>query len=258
MNNVSLTKIFLLTIFFISSYSAGAQNWKADSLAESSSLNTAINLYHHVLSPETGFYNGREYAYDLYYPFKIDESHPFFLSDQFITGSVFYNDVLYPNVPLLYDIVKDELVTRDPITIYLISLNKQRLNWFTLAQRNFIRIDRNKNDNSALITGFYEVLYNGETPLYKKNVKQIKETIEDNILSRRITDNNQYFIKINSQYYEVKGKKSLMTAIANRKNEINQFMRKNKLRLKRIQDDVLIKIVEYYDGINTNNTKVTN
>ena len=180
------------------------------------------------------------------------------MSDQFSIGSVFYNDVLYQEVPLLYDIVKDELVTRDPITIYLIRLNMSRLNWFTLAQHNFIRIDRNKNDDPALVTGFYEILYDGKTPLYKKNVKRINEIIEDNILSRHIVNDNQYFIKSNSQYYQVKNKKSLMVAVEDKKNEVNQFMRKNKLRLKKIQDDVLIKIVEYYDEVNTTNTKDIN
>ncbi len=103
-------KIYLLSTFCINSYKACSQNITIDSAAQATAFHNAVNLYHHSLSPETGLYNGSEYQYNLYYPATFNEGHPFFVSRQFDSGTIVYNDIMYRKVPLLYDVVMDELV----------------------------------------------------------------------------------------------------------------------------------------------------
>ena len=73
-------KIYLPVLFFINSCPAFSQNVLTDTSGDVSSFRNAVDLYHRFLAPETGLYNGSEYAYNAYYPFTINEGHPFFQS----------------------------------------------------------------------------------------------------------------------------------------------------------------------------------
>jgi hypothetical protein len=255
---LTVLKIFLLNAFFISSYEACAQNIIADSSSASYSFQRAVELYHHFLSPERGLYNGSEYAYNAYYPFTINEGHPFFQSKGFDTGSVFYDGVLYENVPLLFDIVKLELLTHDPTNNYIMRLNGERVEWFTIWGHTFIRLSGDPA-TSPLHTGFYDLLYNGKTALYKRVSKIFKEN-SSSFQGLKIypVESNEYFIKSDNRYYSVKNKTSLLLIMGNKKKAVAQFMKKNKLKLRTAREYALIKIVSYYDGINNNNTEGVN
>ena len=253
---LTLMKIFLLLIFFISSYKTFSQNSIPDTSAEISSLHNAVNLYHRFLSPETGLYNGSEYAYNVHYPFTIHEGHPFFLSKQFDTGAVFYNKVLYENVPLLYDLIMGELLTRNPTNDYFIRLNNENIGWFILSGHTFIKLNRHDSGNVVLHEGFYDLLYNGTTTLYKKPSKNFKEINDTHVgIKKYVVESDAYFIKENNQYYKVNNKKELLLIMNNNKKEVELFIRKNKLSLKKDKDNALRKIVAYYDDINNLNTK---
>jgi hypothetical protein len=255
----TLVKIFLLSTFFINSYKACSQNFIADTSAETSSLHSAVNLYHQFLSPETGLYNGSQYAYNAYYPFVINQGDPFFQSKHFDTGAVFYNNVLYEKVPLLYDIVKEELLINDPTNTYIVRLNNERVRWFIIFGHTFIRLNQDSANNSALHTGFYDLLYNGNTALYKKVSKIFKENSASfQGINKYIVEFNEYFIKKNNQYYTVKNKRSLLIIMNDKKKEVGQFIKKSKLNLRKDQENALTRIVTYYDAINNNNTKVIN
>jgi hypothetical protein len=258
MPRFTFVKILLCT-FFINSYQAFSQNFITDTSGDSSSFQSAVNLYHRFLTPETGLYNGSEYAYNAYYPFTINEGHPFFQSKTFDTGAVFYNNVLYENVPLLYDIVKEELLTHDPTNNYIMRLHNERIKWFIIWGHTFIRLNQDNAKSSPLHPGFYDLLYNGNTALYKRVSKIFKEnTASFQGVNIYAVESNEYFVKKDNQYYTVKNKKSLLLIMNNKKKEVAQFIKKNKLKLRKAPEYALIRIVAYYDGINNNNTKAVN
>ena len=254
-----IVAIFLPGTFFINSNKVFSQNFIPDTIGNTNQLHSAIKLYHQFLAPERELYDGSEYAYNAYYPFIINEGHPFFLSKNFDTGAIFYNNILYEKVPLLFDIIKEELLTNDPTGLYIIKLHSERTSWFTIWDHTFIRLSRDSAANPLIHTGFYDLLYQGNTTLYKKISKIIKENSASvQGINTYVVESDEYFIKKNSNYYKVKNKKSLMRIVYNRKKEIQQFIRKNKLNLRKDLDGALKKIVAYYDGINNGNIKAIN
>jgi hypothetical protein len=256
---VILFKIIFRSVLFVSSYGSFAQNTSGDSSAELSPLHDALKVYHASLFPEPGLYNGSQYPYDVYYPFTINEGHPFFLTEHFSVGSVVYNSILYENIPLLYDIIKDKLLINDPTGRYMIILTGERVATFTIANQTFVRLKQDAVNNSGLNTGFYAVLYNGNTSLYKKVFKVLKEnTASITGLNEYVVEGGEYFIKKNNQYYRITKKKSLMLVMNDNKKDVGQFMKKNRLNLKRAKDQSLSKIVSYYDSINNKSTKADN
>lgn len=250
MQRFILIKIFLPGLFFVNSFQAFAQNSIADTSRKTASFQEAVNYYHQFLSPETGLYDGSEYTYNTYYPIQINEGDPFFLSKNFYTGTVFYNNVLYEKVPLLFDIIKNELLIHDPSNIYIIRLNNERVGWFTIWGHTFIRLIFDSANSSQMRTGFYDLLYNGKTSLYSKDSKTLNEnTASAQGINKYVVESNEYFIKKENQFYKITNKKSLMVVLKNKKKEIGQFIKKNKLNLRKIKNYALIKIAAYYDGI---------
>ena len=109
-------------------------------------------------------------------------------------------------------------------------------------------------------SGFYDVLYNGNTALYKRVSKIFKENSASfQGINDYVVESDEYFVKKDNQYYKVKNKKSLLLMImSNKKKDVEQFIKKNRLNFKKDTDDALIKTLAYYDGINNTNTKAVN
>ncbi|MEO6456467.1 MAG: hypothetical protein ABIN97_20490 [Ginsengibacter sp.] len=248
----------LLSIIFVNSYKASSQNFVSDTSAKTSLLKNAVNLYHKFLLPETGLYNGSEYTYKAYYPFVINEGHPFFISKQFVPGSVFYNNVLYENVPLLYDIVKEELIIKDLAGVYFIKLNNESIQWFIISGHTFIRLNMDNDKDQVLHTGFYDLLYNGNVVLYKKVLKLLEDRSAFAGIEKHVIESNKYFIKKDNRYYAIKNKKSLLPVMSNRKKEVQQFIRSNKLNFRKAEEDAIIRTVTFYDSINNTTIKAAN
>ncbi len=254
MNRYTVAGMFLLNAL-LNFNSVFSQNFVTDTAKEIPGLGTAINVYHQYLSPETGLYDGSEYTYDTYYPFTINEGHPFFQSKYFDTGVVFYNDVLYEKVPLLYDIIHGELLTKDPSKINVIRLNEGNVRWFTIYGQPFKRLVKDSLSGSALNTGFYAGLYEGATSLYMHASKIFKEnTSSASGINKYTVEVNEYFIRKGNTYFKITSRKSLLNVLDDRKKEIGQFMNKNKLKLKKNKRYALTKIVAYYNEI-TNGKK---
>ena len=99
-------------------------------------------------------------------------------------------------MPLLYDIVKGELLTHDPTNNYVIRLNTERVQSFIISGHKFVRLNQDNDKGSPLRTGFYDLLYNGNTALYKRVSKIFKEnTASFQGLNKYVVESNEYFIK---------------------------------------------------------------
>ena len=81
--------------------------------------------------------------------------------------------MLFLRVPMLYDLIKDQVVIRDFHNQYKINLPASKIQQFILSDHVFVRIVH--NDFNEMNTGFYEQLYKGKTGLYAKRGKEIIE-----------------------------------------------------------------------------------
>lgn len=221
---------------------------QTDSLNYYNSIEHAKNLYHQFIDPPTGLYNGSEYVN--YYN-NIKEGHPFFETPDFKTGTVFYDGVLYKNVQLQYDIIKNILVTQHSFYYSKIALLNEKIDSFSLLNHQFVKLTENESFNSLINNGFYEVLYNGPTTVYKKQKKTLLESPSvTEGLKISVTEKTAWFIFKENKYYKVGSKKDLLKIMKSRKNEMQQFLRKNKLSYKKDKDSTLINSAEYYDTLN--------
>lgn len=238
-------KHILITCFLFSTLYTIAQSNEADSLSYIHAKQNAISVYHEFMAPETGLFNGSQY---ISYAQTIQEGIPFFESAEFNKGYVFYSGVLYENIPLQYDLVKGELITIVPSTNYNIRLINDKITEFSLLNHRFVRLIKDSSDK-VIKTGFYEVLYDGNTSAYKKQIKNIGEDLSSGKLRTFVAESKSFYLKKGESYFTITSKGSLLAVLKDRKKDVQDFIRKNKLNVRKDKENALPKIAAFYDGI---------
>ncbi len=242
---LSAIPFYSCILFFCSLYtSIRAQPAGKDSLATRAAYYNALQVYHKYLTPETGLYRGSEYVQ---YAYSLKEGHPYFDDGHMQKGAVLYNGILYENIPLLYDLVKEQVVIDDSYNNYTIFLINGQVDYFTIKAHLFIYF-RDTLNPSAPRRGFYEQLYQDRIALYKKEKKVIQEDLSSGKLERNIEASASYYLKKGTAWYAVNNKKSLLAALDDRRREAKKFIRKNGLNVRRDKENTLLKVTAWYNG----------
>lgn len=235
-NKISVAALLLFNLLTVV---IKAQSPEKDSLATAAAYASAVQQYHSFMTPEPGLYRGRQYVV---YAYQIKDGHPYFDEGHTLNGSVLYDGMLYKDVPLQYDLVKELLVTNGPVSNYKISLFNERVDSFTMGAHIFIRL-KDSLTPSAPHVGFYQQLYKGRLTLLKKERKDIQH---DQDFNQFIEHATSYYLKKDGIYYSVNNKRSLLYALKDRNKELKRFMRKNGLKMGQEKESTLIKVSAWY------------
>ena len=98
-------------------------------------VRNAASVYFQSLVEQSGIYRGTEYTG---YPFRLKSGHQFFESEEISYGSVYYDGILYENVPMRLDIIKDQLIVRYVDQVSGISLHNEKIGFFCQQPESFI------------------------------------------------------------------------------------------------------------------------
>jgi hypothetical protein len=234
---------FLGSIFFlVTSFPLLAQLSAEDSIFYKQAVKNLVEVYKQAAGDQSRLYNGSQYGG---YQFPFMNGHAFFKDDKPTIGSVLYDGVLYENTPLQFDEVQEVIVAD---SIRRIQLLNDRIERFVLFDNNFVRLTRDtSNAASPIKTGFYNILYEGKSTLLKREEKLIREEVSTGELQRFIEIHTFYYLKKNNVYLPIRTRKAILTIFADRKKEIRQYIRKNKLSYKNDRDNMLSKVTAYYD-----------
>jgi hypothetical protein len=243
------TLLLLLTILFchcLQAQPAAARDTSLTGSLDDSGYVKALSLYHSYLTPESGLYKGNEYAD---YAHLLRDGHPFYGESRPKPGSVSYHGILYKNIPILYDLVYDQVIIGDYYNIFKIILTGQLIDRFTIEDHSFIRLTDSVTPGLPKV-GFYEELYAGRITLLKKETKLVQEDLNNGDRAQRFIEgtDSSYFLRIGNVYYPVNHNKSLLAALKDKKKEARRFIRSNNLSMRKDRENTLIKVAAWYDS----------
>jgi hypothetical protein len=239
----------ILILFTLPTLTIRAQLSSKDSLPTNPGYANALHEYHTYLDPEPALYRGSQYAE---YGFLLQEGHPYFGEDRMRKGTVWYDGILYENLDLLYDEVKDQVIIPDNDRIFKVILINDLVKAFTIEHHSFIRLSDSLNPSQPR-NGIYEQLYKGRISLLKKEIKEITEDLTNpqEGIRRYISIHISYYIRRGEAYYPVNNKNSLLYALKDKAKEARKFIRKNHLKIKREgKEESLEQVVAWYDSLN--------
>lgn len=238
-----LAVVILLCVFFVPPCLA------QDSLANSSTsaaVSNVVNLYYQFTDKQSRLYNGIG-TYD-YIP--GIQGHPYFMDSAWKNGSVIYDGLSFKDVPMMYDLVKDEVVILHYNQIQKITLLTEKVQEFNLQGHHFIKVAKDSQDKESLAAGFYDRLYNDHSVVLAHRTKIIEEKVTS-VIERFITAHEHYYIQKDGHgvYHEVHSYESLLSILKDRARDIKQYLRKNKIRYRKNRENAIIKAVAYYDTL---------
>ena len=189
--------------------------------------------------------NGSEYQP----PLQTNDTHPFYHSYDWQPADIVYNGLVFSDVDVLCDLYRDKLVIEHfhGAKIQLIS---QKLTEFTINGKRFLNFTPEILPTSLPESGFYEVLHDGITQCLIRRKKNMQRTIESHVVEVYYKEKVSYFVRKDQTYYPVKSKKSLLRLLDDKRNELNQYIRKQNISFKNDRDNAIAKVLERYEEPN--------
>ena len=235
-------KIILLCICICNCIFLHAQNKNDSSYAK------AVAIYTTTVGVNTHLYSGSEY---MDYDHRVT-GNPFFADAYFTTGSIVYNDILYNNVQLFYDEQHDEVVLKSYNDTPLV-LVREKVTAFDILGHHFINLQAVNTTSAVKDSGFYDVLYNGNTKLFVKRKKLFIEKITTLYAESLFQEKEAYYFLKDNTLYAVNDKNSVLAVLKDKKNAVSKFLHQAKISFRQNPEAAMIKMTAYYDSLN--NTK---
>ncbi len=231
--------VFLGLVVLVSS----AQSPPRDSILYSSAAVNTINYFNENIGDQSEIYSGTQY--DLLPP--ANKGTFYFQDKNYCTPSLIcFNAKWHKNIPVLYDVYNDLMVSVNGN--YLFVLKSEKLSDIFLFDHHFIYFNPKGQNN--MTAGFYDELYDGRLKVLVKRVK----TIFDHQVSAQFAeiiyeDQSTIYLKKGDKLLEISSKGDLKDALADKKKQVNEFMRANKINFNKDKEGAVAKVAGYYDQI---------
>ena len=211
----------------------------------------ATDLYTQSMDSDSHLYHGLEYVdYDKSYL----DGHQFYRKNTETEATVVYDGAQYTQVPLLYDLVLDQVIIEHPESAYKMSLISEKVKSFSYLGHTFIRLEPDTMADSPIRPGFYDLLVSGNTALLARRTKNIQERAGQGGMEGEFHERNRYFIQKNNRYYSVNDKKSLLKLFSDQKKELQKYARSSKLNFRKKREAALTQLVQFYNSLPTTTT----
>jgi len=233
-----LVSLFLF-LFSFAQFSYCQQN------SNDTQLSRTLELYEHYMGPQAALYNGAEYVPFLF----LKDGTPFYDSDTLKKGWISYHSFLYKNIPIQYDVVRDQVIILNFDAKSRLFLENSVIDSFHYGDHTFISLLPNISGTLNNV-GFYEVLYSGEIAALALRKKNYRETIRDNQVVRIFFNTDRLFIKKNGKYFEVENQKDVLRVLGDKRNDLRKHMREQKVKFGRKNfEEALLQTVKIYDQL---------
>lgn len=241
-----MRNVFILSLFLLMGFVGTAQP-SGDTTMPGRQAEAATHLYYQSLKTQSGIYNGSEYVQ---YTHLLKEGFPYFDTTLITRGNLFYDKMEYADVPMLYDLVTDELILQHFNKVFLIQLVKSKVSWFKIHDHYFVHLSADSlHSPRSFKNGFYDVCYDGKVKLYVKRIKEIQESIPDMKVERKVYKNDRYFIYKDGIYYDVHSQGSVLKVLNNYQGEQKKAVKSKKIRYRRNREAAIRIMVQKFDEL---------
>lgn len=202
---------------------------------------SAINEYSSIFDDNQSLFYGKSYNFS----YRGVENDQFLITEEEENFSILYNDVLYKNVAIKYDIYNDVIAVSDGYSDYLI-VDSRKVRRVNIDGRRFINIDSAK---PAMSAGFYEMAFEGLK--VKLLIKRKKDLIVHKMQSVGDEDvfvrTDKYYL-VTSDTIRLKRKKDLIKAFEGNEKTIAMIRNSTiKFNSEEYEPDILA-ILKFYES----------
>ncbi len=170
-----------------------------------------------------------------------------YLNDEFIEGTFNLKDTVPVQLPLRYNIYRDEVEYQVNGINYVVG-NPQTLNSITLGESVLVYLPFIEKG------GYYELNEMGKCTLLQKRLVKLKPAEEPKAIvgvaipAEFVRKFDVYYLVVNeTKSFKVKNMKSVLMALNDQQSKIKDFIKQEKIN--NVKKSNLIKIVKYYNSL---------
>ena len=188
--------------------------------------------------------------YSIIYSGEVEQSYntlyyrnnPYYVNDEYITGSVVYKKIHYPNVKIRLDLHKEHLIALTPSKQYSKIVPIEDVD--SIYIHNKVFFNHKPPVKSGLNPGYYLLLHNS------KNIQLLGRSLflldfqkpED---KKSFSQKTNYYLVYNEKYHSVSNKRSFYKVFPEHKKTINKYVRENNLSFKSDKEKSLVILAAY-------------
>ncbi len=238
---------FFIACTVLSSRAFG-QTVTDDSTMQKIAIGHIVEAYNTSIGQQSRLFNGAEY--DFYDPY-IKGNAYFMDYNAFKQGTVYYDGIYYSKVPMMYDINRDLVVALLYNGFSKYALISSRVQSFDLLDHHFVyAVADSLNTGSSVSTGFFEEIYGGNLQVLIKWSKSIQSTSTQSTLETFFsTASKKTYLKKGNNYYSVGSEGSFLKVLKDKKKELQQYIKANKIRFKDNPEKAMYLIAAQYDQL---------
>lgn len=235
----------LLFSILILSYPSFSQQITGDSTIVSAQLKESKSLYINYMGPQAAIYNGRQYV-----PYRfLMEGHPYYGIDTISNGWISYGGRIYENIPVQFDVSRDQLIIASLEDGSKIFLQNELVDSFHFFNHTFKRLAKDPQVNIES-TGFYDLLYRGSVEVFALRKKNYLESFQSGKIVRIFNSHDLFYILKNGHYYLVKNEKDVFEILGGKRNEIKKLLRQNDVKFRRTKfEKPLVMATTFFDQL---------
>lgn len=242
--NRAIISLLLVTLII---FKVNAQTINPDNQGEKTAAQNLESYFNIAIKQQSKLFNGA--FYEFYLP-RITGSAYFKESSEFTKGSVLYDGFLYQDVPLLYDLYRDLVISTFYNGNFKFSLVSEKVTEFNIDNHHFVYLNRGADtDKSIKRTGFYDLLYNGKIKVYCKRGKLMEEENDGRYANNFFVSKNAYYLEKNNMIYQFEKQASFLSLFKSEQAEMKKFLKKKGIKFKDNPEYAMVLLASYYDNL---------
>lgn len=239
--------LIVISCIFLSKRTQG-QTSVGDTTGQQVALTRITDAYNKAIGQQSRLYNGQEHN-----PYSLNIQGTAYFSDVngFKPGTVTYDGFFYKDVPMMYDLYKDVVVVLLYNKFSTYCLINERVQSFDLLNHHFVYIVADSlNVKAGINTGFYDQLYSGNNlAVLVKRSKSIQSTSSSNTIETFFTSSKSFYLRKGNTYYSISSQSSLLAILKDKKKDLQQYIRANKIKFRKAPEETMVAIVNRYDEL---------
>lgn len=241
----AMTSLLFLSLI---AYKGNAQQTiSSDIQVEKTAAQNLEGYFNSVIKQQSRFFNGA--FYEFYVP-QIRGSAYFKESQEFTNGSVVYDGSLYENVPLLYDLHRDVLVSIFYEGKFKFNLVSEKVKEFKIDNHHFVYLNKGLDSTLSIRKpGFYDLLYNGKIKIYSQRTKLMQEVNDTQYVRRLFITKNNYFVEREKVFYQFGKLGSFLNLFKSEKAEMRKYLKKSGIKFKEDPERAMVLLASHYDTL---------
>jgi len=241
------TLMCLLLVTLIIFKGSAQQITIPDSLVQKTAAQNIEAYFNKAIKQQSKLFNGA--FYEFYLP-RITGSAYFKDSQEFTKGSVVYDGFLYEDVPLLYDLHRDLVVSVFYEGNFKFNLISEKVTEFKIDNHHFVYLNKELDSAKSVgKTGFYDRLYNGKIKIYSKRTKLLQEVNDSRYARQFFVSKNFYYVEKDKTLYSFSKLGSFLSLFKNEKAEMRKYLKKNDINFKDNPEHAMVLLAGYYDNL---------